>query len=191
LLAGDVAWAFSGIVLSDSKADGAGEVIVSPTLEQTAMPGHYGIANGSVHRVWRTVTPAALPIEAARRRIDPKRMHDEAKSGWERVQECTRAATAVVQALRHAEVSIGVRRIRVQREPFEAKGQRAEAFAEGTRFSKHQVWHIEIEFTEGISGPVIIGNGRFLGLGIMAPVPDFYVDPPEQMSSQLADLAFE
>ena len=61
--------------------------------------------------------------------------------------------------------------IRVQREPFEANGERAETFAEGKRFSKHRLWHVEIEFHEGIPGPLVIGDGRFLGLGIMAPVP--------------------
>ncbi|MGH9581369.1 MAG: type I-G CRISPR-associated protein Csb2 [Bryobacteraceae bacterium] len=60
-------------------------------------------------------------------------------------------------------------KVRVQREPFELNGERAEAFAKGTRFSKHWLWHVEAEFADKISGPLIIGDGRFLGLGLMAP----------------------
>lgn len=76
-----------------------------------------------------------------------------------------------MQALRHAEVRIRPEVIRVQREPFESNGESAETFAEGTRFSKHRLWHVEVKFDEGFSGPLVIGDGRFLGLGIMAPVP--------------------
>ena len=58
--------------------------------------------------------------------------------------------------------------IRVQREPFEVGGERVEEFAPGTRFPKERLWHVEITFTEPISGPLVIGDGRFLGLGAMA-----------------------
>jgi CRISPR-associated protein Csb2 len=63
-----------------------------------------------------------------------------------------------------------VETVRVQREPFEAKGERAEAFAPGTRFAKERLWHVEISFNAPIAGPLVIGDGRFLGLGVMAPV---------------------
>ena len=59
--------------------------------------------------------------------------------------------------------------IRVQREPFEANGHRVEAFAVGTRFPKERLWHIEITFRDAVTGPLVIGDGRFLGLGVMAP----------------------
>ncbi|MFZ0589937.1 MAG: type I-U CRISPR-associated protein Csb2 [Bryobacteraceae bacterium] len=122
------------------------------------------------HRVWRTVTPADLPESAARRCIDPTRRLEQAKTGEERAAECARAAGSVVQALRHAEVRLRPKVIRFQREPFEANGERVETFAEGTRFSKHRLWHVEVEFHERIPGPLVIGDGCFLGLGIMAPV---------------------
>ncbi len=88
----------------------------------------------------------------------------------ERKQEQGHAAAAVCQALHHAGVRLRPEVIRVQREPFEASGERVETFAEGTRFSKHRLWHVEVEFHDGIPGPLVIGDGRFLGLGIMAPV---------------------
>lgn len=75
-----------------------------------------------------------------------------------------------MQALGFAGIRAWAEQIRVQREPFEAKGERVEAFATGTRFAKERLWHVEITFSEAITGPLVIGDGRFLGLGLMAPV---------------------
>jgi CRISPR-associated protein Csb2 len=76
----------------------------------------------------------------------------------------------VIQALRHAGIKAQVEEIRVQREPFETNGARAEAFSLGTRFAKERVWHVEISFKEPVLGPLVIGDGRFLGLGLMVPI---------------------
>jgi CRISPR-associated protein Csb2 len=134
---------------------------------------YYGIGGPAVH-TWRTVTPAALPERAARRRIDPVRLSenrlDEAKSGAERLVEEARAVEAVRAALRHAGREATVNAVCVQREPFEAKGERAEAFAPNTRFAKERLWHVEVEFANPQRGPLLLGDGRYLGLGIMAPV---------------------
>ena len=165
LRADDVHWAFSGLDLNDPET---GEVNVTPSADESMLT-HYG-ARDRVSRVWRTVTPAALPEATRRRRIEPTRMVAEAKGGVERVAEQARAVAAVVQALRHAEVRTRPEVIRVQREPFEAKGERVEAFAPGTRFVKERLWHVEVTFNAPIAGPLVIGDGRFLGLGVMAPV---------------------
>ena len=106
------------------------------------------------HACGGTVTPAALPQQAARRRVDPMQRKAEAKGGTEGAEEHARAAFAAMQALRHAGVSAQSLAMRVQREPFEAKGERAEAFAPGTRFAKERLWHVEIDFAEAISGPL-------------------------------------
>ena len=34
---------------------------------------------------------------------------------------------------------------------------------------EERFWHAQIVFAQAAKGPVIIGDGRFLGLGIMAP----------------------
>lgn len=164
----DVQWAFSGLDLIE--ADG-GEILA--TLVRAAddsFLGHYGVGTGCASCLWRTVTPAVLPRFARRRRVDPGRKVEETKTGAERVAEQERAAEAVVQALRHAGIRESVRTIRVQRESFEANGRRVEGFAEGTRFEKHRLWHVEIGFSAPVNGPLTIGDGRFLGLGVMAPV---------------------
>jgi CRISPR-associated protein Csb2 len=119
-------------------------------------------------RIWRSVTPLALG-SASRRRIEPTRRIEEAKSAGERDSEERTARHAIVQALRHAEIGASLIRVHVQREPFDAHGTRAEQFAEGTRFGKEALWHVQIELDREVRGPLVLGDGRFLGLGVMAP----------------------
>lgn len=176
----DVGWAFSGVELRQSANATEGSIIAT-TTDDTTMLGHYGIGDRACH-VWRTVTPAVLPVAAARRRIDPQRLAEEAKTGVERAAEQERAATAVLQALRFADVYTRAVRIRAQREPFHQFGERVEAFAPGTRFPKERFWHVEITFANPVSGPLVIGDGRFLGLGIMAPEPDAGREEPHFVS---------
>ncbi|HTT83525.1 MAG TPA: type I-U CRISPR-associated protein Csb2 [Rhizomicrobium sp.] len=168
IAAGDIAWAFSGLPLADPETgevwDDTAELVAA---SDDTMLARYGIDESA--RLWRTVTPAVLPECAARRRIDPVRMHEEAKGGAERRREEEKAASAVRDALRHAGVDTPVQAIHVQREPFEGKGLRAEAFARGTRFIKERAWHAEVSFSRPITGPLLIGDGRYLGLGLMAP----------------------
>lgn len=171
--ADDIAWALSGLVVKAGEVDPetgeiTGETRLVPAGERTMLT-HYGMDTDERYRQWRTVTPAALPETAARRRIDPRRLREETKGGRERARKQNIAATAVLQALRHVGIDAQVSTIRVQREPFDAKGMRAEAFAAGTRFAKERLWHIEIVFTEPIAGPLLLGDGRYLGLGLMAP----------------------
>lgn len=169
LRAVDVHWAFSGLEVADGET-GEIQAVLTRTDEEGFLR-HYGLADDGGHRVWRTVTPAALPEDARRRQIDLGRTNDKAKSAAERAGEQARAAAAVSQALRHAGVRAKVEAIRVQREPFDANGARVEAFASGTRFSKGRLWHVEVAFEVPVSGPLVIGDGRFLGLGVLAPVP--------------------
>jgi CRISPR-associated protein Csb2 len=169
LRADDVNWAFSGLEPVDADT-GEMLAVVTPSAGTGTFTGHYGADEDTRFRVWRTVTAAALPDPARRRRIEPTRVVAEAKDGAERAAELAGAAAAVIQALRHAEVRTPIEAIRAQREPFEGKGERVEAFAPGTRFGKERLWHVEITFKAPISGPLVIGDGRFLGLGVMAPV---------------------
>lgn len=168
LRADDVHWAFSGL---DAAAPGTGETgpVLLPATD-LGFARHFGVDEKPGFRSWRTVTPAALPADAARRRIEPTRKRQEAKAAGERVAEQARAARAVRHAIRHAGVRADVERIRVQREPFDGGGERVEAFARDTRFAKERLWHVEVTFDAPVAGPLAIGDGRFLGLGVMAPV---------------------
>ncbi len=187
----DVSWAFSGLIARDRHDDQTGVVVsearLTPATDQSMLE-HYGIGSGLTltYRTWRTVTAAVLPSEAARRRVDPQRRFQEAKGGAELAREHAAAGRAVIQALRHAAIRAKVGRVHVQREPFEARGARAEAFAAGTRFDKTRLWHVEVELDRPIPGPVVIGDGRYAGLGLMAPVPDD-LDAPGAHSFVMSD----
>jgi hypothetical protein len=125
-----------------------------------------------------------LPEPYARRRIDPATLSSEPKKGTERGVEDDRAVAAVHTALRHASVRGTATSVCVQREPFEGNGARVEPFAEGTRFPKERLWHVEIEFDRPVRGPLVLGDGRFLGLGVMAPVREGFVASAERASER-------
>ena len=158
----DIGWAFSGLSETDPAT---GEMLWSLIRsEERGMLEHYGIDGEEQQgfRVWRTVTPVALPvIRTGRETTGAKRVAGEAK-----------AARAVMQALRHIGVSVQVASIRVQREPFDRNGARAEEFAMPERFVTRGLHHMEIAFSQAVRGPLVIGNGRYLGLGLMAPQKD-------------------
>ena len=157
----DVVWAFSGLERTDpTTAETLGSLVRS---EEHRMLGHYGIGDSQQkgYRVWRTITPAALPV------MRP----GHGTTGAQRAASERKTAHAVMQALRHAEVSEQVESIRVQREPFDRNGTRAEAFAV-RRFAATGLYHVEICFAQAVHGPLVIGNGRYLGLGLMAPKKD-------------------
>ena len=148
LRAGDLAWAFAQVAWAD--ADGT---ILSELrrADDDRMADRFERRG----RRWRSVTPLALPM-ASRRHGERMRVAREA---------C--ATEAVRQALRHAGVYAPTSVVRVQREPFHRRGTRAESFAAGSRFRSEALWHAEIVFAEPVSGPLILGNGRYLGLGLM------------------------
>lgn len=161
LRADDMAWAFSGL----DEIDPLWNLV---RAAEHGMLGHYGVGESeqNAFRVWRTITPAALPVmRMGRGTAGAKRVAGEAK-----------AARAVVQALRHAGVAVPVESIRVQREPFDRNGARAEEFAMPERFVARGLHHVEIAFAQAVRGPLVIGNGRYLGLGLMAPQKDILHD---------------
>jgi CRISPR-associated protein Csb2 len=164
----DISWGFSALDVASDRETGEIWSFLLPT-DDDEMLKHFG--SGNAFRIWRTVTPAALPQKAARRRIEPSHIRDRAeqKGATERIEEEARAVSAVRQALRHAQIDAPFEAIRVQREPFGRKGARVEAFAEGSRFAKERLWHVEIDFAKPIHGPLVLGDGRYLGLGLFAP----------------------
>jgi CRISPR-associated protein Csb2 len=161
----DLAWAFDGLTPMDPETGELGPFVLV-RAEERRMLRRYAAAA----RRFRSITPVVLPVAAARRRIEPKRRGQEAKGAAERHHEERRAHAAVLTAIRHAGVVAGVELVHVQREPLERRGMRAEAFADGTRFPKERLWHVELAFDRQIEGPLVIGDGRFLGLGVMAPI---------------------
>ena len=156
----DLKWAFAGLRPYEQHTGKVwpGRLVSS---DDTRM------ANRFVRRghMFRSMTAVALS-GAPRRRIGA----DGEKAADERIREERRARGTMLQALRHAGVRTRTPDVRVQREPFQRRGARAELFAEGSRFSKHMLWHVKLRFHKSISGPLVIGDGRFVGLGLMEPV---------------------
>jgi CRISPR-associated protein Csb2 len=160
--ADDLFWAFHGVELGE----GTNSTRLSGS-EDVSFSQHYGVACAAAD--WQTITPAALPESARRRRIEPSRRLAEAKCASERAREQEQARMAVLAALRHSGLNLKVLDIIVQREPFQSHGARAESFSPGTRFAKERLWHVGIKFAEAVQGPLVLGDGRFLGLGVFAP----------------------
>jgi CRISPR-associated protein Csb2 len=162
----DIEWAIS------AQGVPAFEDTILVRTEDDGMLRHYGV-EGRGSRRWHTITPVVMPKRRGGR-----------VSGAQRVLADTQAAAVVADALRHAGVDWRGSAIRVQIEPFRRKGTRADAF-NPDRFSG-RLRHVEVSFSKPVSGPLVIGDGRWVGLGIMAPVVEvppavhvFTIDPSE------------
>lgn len=149
----DLAWALSGLPLGPDDAPDAPRLVPADDVDR--MVDHYQPAAGA--RLWRSITPVALPV---RHGTVEKTTSDAA------------AALALSQALRHAGIRVQPENIRLQREPFTARGARAEAFARAPRFPVARLTHAELRFSERVPGPLILGDGRWLGLGLFRPVEE-------------------
>ncbi len=176
---GDIAWAFNGLdlgcdVQTGEVLDNAGPLLVPSDSRE--MLSHYGIKadEGELSRIWRSVTPIALSDSRMRGSINGNR----------RLANGAALTHDVRQALRHAGFYSTAEVRRIQREPFDVNGTRAETFSYGRRFFSRRLFHVEIAFEEPVAGPVVIGSGRYLGLGLMAPLkegdPDAVVIPLQQ-----------
>ena len=155
----DLNWAFAGLRPYDPCTGQAWSGSLVST-EDSRMANRFT----RMAQVFQSITPIAL-ASAQRRRIGAA----GEKTAEERSQEERRATSAVVQALRHIGVRTPPSEIHVQKEPFQRRGVRADLFAGGSRFSKHDLWHVTLRFREPVRGPLVIGDGRFCGLGLMVP----------------------
>ena len=172
----DIFWAFEGLSPEEEINWQTGEIVTKAktrlvTATDTIFPTrHYRIGNWGnfpPELRWRTVTPAALPVKRG------------GCTGTARLMHETLAIRAVKQALRHAGITARPVRIHVQREPFDRNADRAERYSPQSdpdlaqRFQPARLWHVDITFDRPIRGPLLIGDGRYLGLGLMAPVPTY------------------
>lgn len=161
----DIEWAFSGLNLSVNPESGEIPEFPGPILiaaRDRSMLRHFGADTESDqrYRIWQTVTPLALPI-----------YRSSGKHGGDsRVRFEAKVAHAVLQALRHAGITNRAIVLKVQQEPFNPQGQRADAFSCGARFTHNRLYHVQLEFDQPVAGPLLIGDGRYLGLGLFSPV---------------------
>ncbi len=148
----DLCWAFSGLSLAT--ADTGEVVAMLVAAENVDMLGHYGIGE-KPSRKWRTVTPVVLGERYGLDGPVPEKL-----------------GTAASDLLRHAGISARALQVRAQRAPFERHGVAAEQFAANTRFSGRELWHVEMTLDQAIHGALMLGDGRYVGLGLLAPIAD-------------------
>ncbi len=150
----DLNWAFSGV-----SSPGSRQGVLVSTTDSRMADRFFRPA-----LAFETVTPVALS-SAQRRRIGATGQ----KSAQERQQEERVAIGAVLQSLRHIGVKDRPIDVQLRKEPFQRRGALAECFAQGSRFSKHALWHVALRFGSPVLGPLVVGDGRFCGLGLMLP----------------------
>lgn len=168
----DIAWALSGLRV------GAAELVRS---EDRSMLQRYLGSNThgrGTNWVWQSITPVALPHTTSR----------SSNGAAELLSEQDRATHAIWNALRHAGVKAHATSVKFQREPFRTRGAHAESFAT-PRFDPRRLWHVEIEFNRPVRGPLVIGDGRFLGLGVLLPVRSASTKLAPILANDLGDQA--
>jgi CRISPR-associated protein Csb2 len=182
LEASDLRWALVGQrvppVATDGRQaeEGAARLVESGSDD---MLWQYGFVGKACDR-WRTVTPAVLPV----------RLRSGRRSGSERRQFEELAALSVADAVRHAGIDVGVLEARSQREPLVSRGKRADTF-ESDRFEVGRLRHVDLILREPRKGPLVIGDGRWLGLGLLYPVRSMATDASESTPVQSAEEAAE
>lgn len=167
----DLNWVFSGLEYTTSKRPHA--EYLSKTTDQN-MLRHYGLDSPEKgYRTWRTVTPAALP--QAKSTLNVRQDQDpvgDKDSGSYRMSHESLTRQAIKQSLHHRGLTTPVQSIRTQKEPFNHWSRPADQYAHGTRFHARSLHHIEITFSKPVHDIFAFGNGRFMGLGLMAPCKD-------------------
>jgi len=167
--ADDIDWALNGLTLYTRhdpetgevmhechlippQSDAAGRTIEADMLKLYSQPS----------RRWRTVTPVALTAP-------PVAPHE---SGGQRTQRQDKAVASLRQALRHAGFNPSHITLSLRQEPYQPHGLPAAHYhhADDPRFHANALYHADLTFAEPVSGPLLIGRGAFLGLGLFEPV---------------------
>ncbi len=175
LKADDLAWAFSGIQDIDCKT---GEIFWNLVCtNDRRILKHYGVENSKKDNfhIWRTITPVVLPSMRVKRLggsheiVGAREGMSKTSRRNNRIEGEVELACTVKQALRHAGVFTPVKSILIQREPFDLNNVKSKDFIVPKRFKMNELRHLEINFNHALSGPLVLGDGRYFGLGLMAP----------------------
>ncbi len=156
---GDISWALSGQPVTNSMRGVPGEDLDTHLVasEDHSMLRHYGV--GREARRWRTVTPVAVRIaRPARGRL----------SGMTRAALEAKAARSIAAAARDVGLPTDGLIVHARREPFHARGARADAFRRAQRDDCLLV-HAELILAEPVNGLIVLGDGQYDGLGLFRP----------------------
>ncbi len=118
-------------------------------------------------RRWVTVTPIALPKHPGRLRRAPS---VAASKAWRAAEAFVRQAATHVDLPEPAEVQVGLA-------PFVVGPRPATSFPPFRQPGRHgpvrrQLVHAVATFDRPVQGPLMLGAGRFVGLGLMRPLRD-------------------
>ena len=107
---------------------------------------HRYVADG---RIWSTVTPVILPG------------FDDGKR--------SKATKLLLQSIGHAGLQIdAIADLTIRKAPFWRGAQHPHAYRRPQYLKHFSAWHVQLEFHEPVSGPLAIGAGRHVGLGLLA-----------------------
>ncbi len=126
-------------------------------------------------RWWASVTPVALPTHPGQLRRGSPNARARA---WARAEEAVAKCCEYV-GLPHPHD------VRISFSPFVVGTRRASDFpmfrqGRGKNVTARRLMHVAVEFPELVSGPLVLGSGRFLGLGLMRSV----VEPSKQVRKE-------
>lgn len=159
IIADDIEWAFDDLAFCDELS--GEQLFTLVRSDKKAMCQHYGIENCSKgHLSWKTVTPVILPMP---RKSSPV-------SGASRMAAEVCQLNAFYRALYHAGIHSEIVHVKIQREPFTRQGLLARDFVTPNRLQDRLAAHVTVTFRQRRRGPLLIGDGRYLGLGLMAPM---------------------
>ena len=171
-----IRWALEGALL-DLKLRTASYCINMVLTDLDKMAHHYINATPCT-KVWRSVTPVILPSgKSGRLGKSLANVTSDNRFAQKASRYAARDDRALLAAIRHAGVSADLVSASLRREPFTAKGQLAGNFVVDTRFPKDRAYHAKLFFAEPVRGPLVIGDGRFLGLGLFEPQPVEEAEP--------------
>lgn len=139
-------------------ADFGSGIILARGSRDDRMLDHYGF-DGRASSTWRSITPVALPREPGTSR---------ATSGSERARNEAFLAEEVVRGLRRARFLTPVEDVRIQREPFDLRGERADRFI-GVSAPRTVATHVAVKFAHPVEGPILLGAMTQVGFGLLAP----------------------
>ena len=126
-----------------------------------------GVWNKS-SRQWTSATPVALPQHPGSLTRGAAKTRTKA---WARAETAVRLACTHVDLPEPAAVALSL-------DPWAAGARKAAHFppfrqrGRGGRPVRRQLVHVSLTFDHLVRGPLMIGAGRFFGLGLMRPVPE-------------------
>ena len=134
-----------GQVLRDTHGDGRGRLLELWRKTSRDMIGRYA----GEGKTWSTVTPTVLPG------------YDDGK--------LAKAEKLFLQAIEQAGLSVGgITDLTMRKAPFWPGSQHSNHYRK-PRYLKHlPAWHVRLTFNGTALGPLAVGAGRHIGLGLMA-----------------------